>query len=97
MNALQINSAIKFGSWTEPELYSMIESIKFARANLQKQVKRALSIGDSVNFFNSKQGRNMTGLVVKIAQKYVTVRTVDALWRVPAELLTRVAEEHEVA
>jgi hypothetical protein len=38
-------------------------------------------------------GRNVTGVVMKIAIKYVTVRTIAGLWRVPANMLTLVEDE----
>lgn len=84
----KINSAIMFGTWTDTELRSMMDAIKFSRAGLQKQIKRSLSIGDNVNFTSSKTGQNITGVVTKIAIKYVTVRTVNGLWKVPANMLT---------
>jgi hypothetical protein len=36
---------------------------------------------------------NVTGVVTKIAIKYVTVKTAQGLWRVPANMLTLVEEE----
>ena len=96
MNIQQVNSAIMFGNWTNVELSSMIDAVKFARASLQKQVKRSLHIGDNVNFTSSKTGMNVTGVVTKIAIKYVTVRTAQGLWKVPANMLT-VVEDFETA
>ena len=93
MDIKQINSAIMFGAWTNTELSSMIDAVKFARAGLQKQIKRSLRLGDNVNFTQSKTGRNVTGVVTKIAIKYVTVRTTQGLWRVPANMLTLVEDE----
>ena len=87
-----VNRAIMLQDWTNTELASMIDAIKCARAHKAKQVKRSLSIGDNVNFNNSKTGQNMTGAVTKIAIKYITVRTVTGLWRVPASILTVVDE-----
>lgn len=92
MDIKQINSAIMFGTWTNTELSSMIDAVKWARANLQKQVKRSLRIGDNVNFTSTKSGMNVTGVVTKIAIKYVTVKTAQGLWRVPANMLTLVDE-----
>jgi small-conductance mechanosensitive channel len=57
---------------------------------LTHQVKRSLLIGDNVNFTSSKSGRNVTGAVMKIAIKYVTVRTIEGTWKVPANMLTAV-------
>jgi len=96
MDIKQVNSAIMFGTWSDIELRSMIDAVKWNRAQLQKQVKRSLSIGDNVNFTSGKTGQNVTGTVMKIAIKYVTVKTVTGMWRVPANMLTLV-EEREFA
>ena len=96
MNITQINTAILQGSWSNDQLTSMIDAIKFARARLTEQTKRSLRIGDNVNFNSTKMGRNVTGVVVKIAIKFVTVKTVSGLWRVPANMLT-VVQDLELA
>jgi hypothetical protein len=88
MDIKQVNSAIMFGTWTDTELASMIDAIKFARASLQKQIKRTLSLGDTVEWFSQKRGIKGRGQVTKIAQKYVTVREGTMLWKVPANMLT---------
>ena len=92
MNIMQINTAILQGSFTNDQLTSIIDSVKFARARLTEQNKRSLSIGDNVNFTSSKTGRNVTGVVVKIAIKYVTVKTIQGAWRVPANMLSKINE-----
>ena len=96
MDIKQVNSAIMFGTWTDIELRSMIDAVKWNRAQLVQQTKRSLRIGDNVNFTSSKTGMNTTGVVMKIAIKYVTVKTVNGLWRVPANMLSKV-EDHELA
>jgi hypothetical protein len=96
MDIKQVNSAIMFGTWTDIELRSMIDAVKWNRAQLVQQTKRSLRIGDNVNFTSSKTGLNVTGLVTKIAIKYVTVKTVNGLWRVPANMLTKI-EDSEFA
>jgi hypothetical protein len=96
MNVDRINSAIIQGNLTNDELTTVIEAVKYARSRLQKQVKNALMIGDNVNFTSTKTGQNVTGFVTKIAIKYVTVRTVNGLWRVPANMLS-VIEDREFA
>ena len=73
MDILQINSAIMFGTWTDVELSSMIDAVKFARANLQKQNIRAMRLGSTVRWTSSKSPRGEQGTVEKIALKYVTV------------------------
>ena len=96
MDIKQINSAIMFGTWTDIELRSMIDAVKWNRAQLTQQTKRSLTIGDNVNFTSTKTGVNYTGTVTKIAIKYVTVRTMQGLWKVPANMLTLV-EDREFA
>ena len=93
MNIMDINTAILQGSWTNDQLSSMIDAVKFARARLTEQSKRSLSIGDNVNFTSSKLGRNVTGVVTKIAIKFVTVKTAQGAWRVPANMLTKINEQ----
>jgi len=88
----QVKSAIMLQSWTNEQLTSMIDAVKWNRANLAKVTKRSLTIGDNVNWTSGRTGVNVTGVVVKIAIKYVTVKTVQGLWRVPANMLTRVEE-----
>lgn len=83
----QINQAIMFGTWTDTELRSMVDAIKWNRASLAKQVKRTIKPGQTVKFTSSKTGQTMTGDVTKIAIKYITVRTAQGLWRVPANML----------
>ena len=87
-----INSAIISGTWTNTELSSMIDAVKFVRAQLGQSTKRSLRIGDNVNFTASKSGMNVTGVVMKIAIKYVTVKSVQGQWKVPANMLTKVGE-----
>jgi hypothetical protein len=93
MNIKQINTAILQGAWTNDELVSMTQAIKYARSQLGQTVKYTLRVGDNVNFTSSKTGRTVTGHVVKIAIKYVTVRTVEGLWKVPANMLTKIEDE----
>ena len=97
MNVDRINTAIISGNLTNDELTTVIDAVRYARAQLGKRSIRALSIGDNVNFNSVKLGRNVTGVVTKIAIKYVTVKTVAGLWRVPANMLTVVEDEQEFA
>ena len=96
MNIQQINQAIMFGNLTNTELMSVIDAVKWKRATLAKLTKASLTVGDNVNFTSSKTGLNVTGVVTKIAIKYVTVSTVKGLWRVPANMLTKI-EDREFA
>lgn len=93
MDITQINTAIIQGSFTNDQLSSIIDAVKFSRARLTEINKRSLRIGDSVSFTSSKTGRTMQGSVTKIAIKFVTVKTNIGLWRVPANMLTVVEKE----
>ena len=96
MSIQTVNAEILQGNFTNDQLTSIIDAVKFARARLTERNKRSLRIGDNVNFNSTKQGRNVTGVVMKIAIKYVTVQTSAGLWRVPANMLT-VVEDREFA
>jgi len=89
----EVNSAIMLQTWTDTELRSMIDAVKWNRAQLVNQVKRSIRVGDNVEFTSSKTGRLTRGFVTKIAIKYVTVDTGMGLWRVPANMLTVVDKE----
>ena len=92
MNSIQdINSAIIAGRFSNQDLNSIIDAVKFARAQLAQQTKRSLSVGTQVQFTSNRTGRTMQGTVQKIAIKFVTVATPgQGLWRVPASMLTAV-------
>jgi hypothetical protein len=92
----EINQAIMFSDLSNTELTSIIDAVKWRRATLAKLTKASLMLGDNVNFTSSKTGMNLTGVVMKIAIKYVTVKTVQGLWRVPANMLSKV-DDNEYA
>lgn len=92
MSIQTVNAEILAGNFTNLQLGSIIDAVKFARARLAEQNKRSITLGSKVQFTSSKTGQTMIGDVTKIAIKYVTVRTASGLWRVPASMLTVVAE-----
>ena len=89
----QVNSAIMLQTWTDVELRSMIDAVKWNREQLSKQIKRSIRTGDQVEFNNSRTGRVEQGTVRKVAIKYVTVDTGQVLYRVPANMLRVVDKE----
>ena len=93
MDIKQINQAIMFSDLSNDELMSVIDAVKWKRATLAKLTKASLRIGDNVNFTSSKTGMNVTGVVTKIAIKFVTVKTIQGAWRVPANMLTKIDEQ----
>ena len=88
-----VNKAIMLQEWTNTELSSMIDAVKWNRERLAKRVKYSIMVGDNVEFTSSKTGRLTRGFVTKIAIKYVTVNTGMGLWKVPAHMLTVVDKE----
>jgi hypothetical protein len=92
MHIKEINTAIIHGTFTNEELTSILDAVKFAKTLLGSKNKMMLRVGDNVNFTSSKTGRNVTGIVTKIAIKYVTVKTIQGAWRVPANMLSKVTD-----
>lgn len=86
LTAGQINSAITFQTWNNDQLDSMIIALKYARAKLAKKNIWSYRLGDQVKFTN-RVGRVEVGEVVKIAQKFVSVKCSGTTWRVPANML----------
>ena len=97
MSIQTVNAEILAGNFTNEQLSSIIDAVKFARARMAEKNKRSITLGSNVNFTSTKTGQNYTGVVTKIAIKYVTVKTISGLWRVPANMLTVVADEREYA
>ena len=89
----EVNRAIMLQEWTNTELSSMIDAVKWNREQLSKRIKRSIGVGDNVEFTSSKTGRVTRGFVTKVAIKYVTVNTGMGLWRVPANMLSVVERE----
>lgn len=87
-----VNSAIMFGSFTNDQLAAIAHAIKYRRAQIVKETKRALKIGDVVKFTHPKTGRTHLGNVVKIAIKNIKVKEGFTTWNVPASMLA-IADE----
>ncbi len=87
MDIKQVNQAIMFGQFTDIELSSIIDAVRFARASLIKSNKRQLTIGAKVKFTSNRNGVTYNGTVRKIAIKFVTVDTGSVLFKVPANML----------
>ena len=89
MNIKEINSAIMHGDFTNQELNSISDAIRFARAQLIARNKMILSVGANVKFTSSSRG-TLIGTVEKINRKFVIVRETGKAfgnWKVPANML----------
>ena len=72
----------------QDDLNTVIEAVKYARAQAHRNMARALVVGDMVEFAG-RGGKQMVGHVKKINIKYVVVSCTNGeQWRVPAGHLT---------
>ena len=93
MNIKEINTAIMHGDFTNEQLNSISDSIRFARAQLAVRNKSTMGKGSKVKFTNSRSGVTVLGEVEKVNRKFVIVREnnpgfIATNWRVPASMLT---------
>ena len=88
MNIKQINTAIMQGDFSNEELNSIGDAIRFARAQLVVRNKSALTIGSTVKFTSSTRG-TISGVVKKINRKFIIVDQPGQFrsWKVPANML----------
>jgi len=83
-----INGAILAGNFTNEQLNSIGDAIRFARAQLGQQTKYTLRVGTKVKFTSSRSGMEVTGDVQKINRKFIIVKSGMTNWRVPASMLS---------
>jgi hypothetical protein len=88
MNIKQINTAIMQGDFTNEELNSIGDAMRFARAQLVVRNKSVLTIGSNVKFTSSTRG-TISGVVKKINRKFIIVDQPGLYrsWKVPANML----------
>ncbi len=91
MTVTEINSAIIAGTFTNDDLNSMINAVKFARSRVTNQVRFQIRNGSQVRFRSTKTNTVHTGKVEKIAIKFATVATPAGRWKVPMNMLEFVA------
>jgi hypothetical protein len=90
MNIKDVNSAIISGIYTNDDLNSIAEALKYARAQLGKLNRRGMLPGDTVRFTSNRNGITYTGTVTKVKIKNVLVRTNAGMFNVPANMLEAV-------
>ena len=84
----QVNEAIMFGNFTNDQINGIAMSVKYRRAQIAKDTKRALAPGDVVKFIHPKTGRVHQGAVVKIAIKNIKIKEGFTTWNVPASMIS---------
>ena len=87
MDIKEITNAIMFTGLTNNELNDITDAVRFARSQLTQMNKRAIRVGDTVQFTSNRNGMTYKGNITKIAIKYVTVKTGNLLYKVPANML----------
>jgi hypothetical protein len=83
-----INGAILAGNFTNEQLNSIGDAIRFARAQIAQQTKYTLRVGTKVKFTSSRTGMEVSGDVQKINRKFIIVKSGMTNWRVPANMLS---------
>jgi len=86
MDIKEITHEIMFGNLNNRDIESIVSAVQFARAQIAKNTKRSLSVGNTVTFRSPRLGSH-TGRVEKIAIKYITIRTPQGLYKVPANMV----------
>jgi hypothetical protein len=76
-----------FGNLTNAELSTVIDAVKFARAQMTKQKTRTFQLGDTVKFTSNRNGLTYVGTVRKVKIKFILVNTPGGLFNVPANML----------
>jgi hypothetical protein len=86
----EINTSIFSGTFTNDELNSITDAIRFARSQIAQKNKFTLVKGTSVKFQSSKTGTTIFGTVEKVNRKFIIVKENGRAfgnWRVPASML----------
>jgi hypothetical protein len=86
----EINHEIMQGSFTNDQLNAIAAAIRFRRAQLAREVKVTIRVGDTVKFYHPKLGQDLQGAVTRVKIKNILVKTQQGLYNVPANLLERI-------
>ena len=87
MSVDQIVNELMSGTLTNDDIEQVAQALKYARAQVGRQIKRQLHPGLSVKFYHPKQNFYIAGTVNRIKQKYVLIDTARGRYNVPANLL----------
>ena len=87
MSIQLVNTEILSGAFTNDQLASILDAVKFARAQLSKAITRSLKVGNNVKFTSTRDGVTYSGIVVKINTKYILVNTPHGPFNVPSNML----------
>jgi hypothetical protein len=91
MNVNDISLAILNGDFSNSDLNNIGDAINYAKKRLADKSISSLNLGDLVSFSTRKDNTVYKGSIVKIALKYVNVKTADGVWKVPANVLSKLS------
>lgn len=87
-NVAQINTLIMAGGLSNDELNSVVDAVKYMRAQIAKRNVWTLVKGMKVKWTSSKTGTTMAGTINKVNRKFIVVGVGTTNWRVPANMLS---------
>ena len=90
MNIQAINGAILAGCFTNDQLNSINDAVRFARSKLVRQVANSLNIGSTVQFTSNRNGKVYKGTIESIKIKNAIVNTQLGRYKVPMNMLESV-------
>jgi len=87
VNISEINGSIMYGKFTNDQLLSIIDAVRFAQSQLRSQVARSLRPGDAVQFRSNRNHQVYKGTLESIKIKNAIVQTALGKYRVPMNML----------
>ena len=82
-----LNGLIMKGNYSNDDLNSIMDAVKYARSKLGRAKLRSFGVGDQVKFTSNRNGRVYQGVVEGVKIKNVIVTTALGRFRVPANML----------
>ena len=87
MSVQQINKLILTADLTDADINSIVDAVKYRRAQLSRRNTALFRVGDAVQFKSSRSNQTVKGTVKKIAIKNIVIDTALGAYRVPANMV----------
>ena len=87
MSVQQINKLILTADLTDADINSIVDAVKYRRAQLSRRNTALFRVGDYVQFKSSRSNQTVKGTVKKIAIKNIVIDTALGAYRVPANMV----------
>ena len=87
MSVQQINKLILTADLTDADINSIVDAVKYRRAQLSRRNTALFRVGDAVQFTSSRSNQTVKGTVKKIAIKNIVIDTALGAYRVPANMV----------